>query len=66
MTQADCLLRHLKKHQITTMEAYQKYGITRLASRIYDLRKEGYEIVGKMMPVKTRYGSTTVKRYKLK
>jgi hypothetical protein len=48
------------------MEAYQKYGITRLASRIYDLRKEGYEIVGKMMPVKTRYGSTTVKRYKLK
>ena len=48
------------------MEAIQKYGITRLASRIYDLRKDGYQIVGEMMPVKTRYGSTIVKRYKLK
>lgn len=48
------------------MEAFQKYGVTRLASRIYDLKKEGHEIVGYMKPVKTRYGVTSVKQYKLK
>jgi len=66
MSQALSILKHLQKSPITSMEAFQKYGVTRLASRIYDLKKEGHEIVGYMKPVKTRYGTTSVKQYKLK
>ena len=65
MSQALSILKHLQKSPITSMEAFQKYGVTRLASRIYDLKKEGHEIVGSMTSVKTRYGVTSVKQYKL-
>lgn len=66
MSQALSILKHLQKSPITSMEAFQNYGVTRLASRIYDLRKDGHDIIGYMMPVKTRYGTTTVKQYRLK
>jgi hypothetical protein len=66
MSQALSILKHLQKSPITSMEAFQNYGVTRLASRIYDLKKEGHEIVSQMKQVKTRYGTTSVKQYKLK
>lgn len=44
-TQTGDVLAHLIKYgKITTCEAYQKYGCTRLPSRIYDYRKDGYVI----------------------
>ena len=43
--QCECILSHLMQHgSITTWEAIQQYGITRLSGRIFDLRKAGYKI----------------------
>lgn len=39
------VLRHLKeKGSITSMEAFELYGATRLSAIIFNLRKRGYEI----------------------
>ena len=47
-TQENIILDHLKEHKfITTWEAIQKYRITRLSARIYELREKGYQIVTK-------------------
>lgn len=45
MTQEMQVLKHINRYgKITSMKAFQKYGITRLAARIYTLRKKGYAI----------------------
>mgnify|MGYP000994530004 CR=1 FL=1 len=45
MTQEMQVLQHINRYgKITSMKAFQKYGITRLAARIYTLRSKGYEI----------------------
>lgn len=45
MRQADKILRHLKTYgSITPAEAVTDYGIYRLASVIYDLKREGVQI----------------------
>ena len=41
---------------ITTYEAFTEYGITRLASRICDLKKDGYRIGKSFETAKNRYG----------
>lgn len=57
MTQAETILRHLKEHGgITSMEAFQIYGITRLSARISDLRDKGIEIIGKTEKSRNRDG----------
>ncbi len=43
---------------ITSKEAFEMYGITRLAAIIHDLRIMGYNIETDMIVGKTRYGST--------
>ena len=46
MTQCEQVLDYIKANgSITSMEAFSKLGITRLSARIYDLRKEGENIV---------------------
>jgi hypothetical protein len=67
-SQTGDVLAHLIEHgSITTYEAYQKYGCTRLPSRIYDYRQKGYEIESDSMTTKNRYGNTvTVAVYRLK
>lgn len=60
LTQCDRIIRHLKDFgSITSKEAYDEYGIMRLASRITDLRKAGYEIDTETKTGKNRYGETT-------
>lgn len=45
MTQKEQVIHHLKqKGAITSWEAIQEYGITRLSAKIFDLRKDGYKI----------------------
>ena len=44
MKQKDLVLSHLRKGSITSMEAFQLYNITRLADRIFVLRKDGWKI----------------------
>lgn len=44
--QCEAILSHLMQFgSITTWEAIQQYGITRLSGRIFDLRKAGYNII---------------------
>lgn len=60
ITQCDRILRHLKDFgSITTLEAIQEYGILRLASRINDLKRQGYIITTETKTGKNRYGETT-------
>ena len=66
MTHNDIVLKHIKKKPITSLEAFKLYGITRLASRIHDLREAGNKIEGNMVEVRTRYGWTKVKQYRAK
>ena len=52
------VLEHLKEHgDITSWEAIQTYGATRLASIICNLRKEGYDIETRMEAMLDRYGN---------
>lgn len=46
MAQNKKVLLHIEEHGgITSFEAFSKYRITRLASRVHDLRQMGYPIV---------------------
>jgi len=64
MTQCEQILHHLRNHgSITQREAAKEYGIYRLAARIYDLRRENYDIHKEME--KTEDG-TQFARYYLK
>ena len=68
MTQKQIILTHLqKKGSIDSMSAIVKYGITRLASYILQLKNEGYYIETERKKVKSRQGATTsIAVYKLK
>lgn len=53
------VLEHLKKHgSITSWEAIQKYGATRLSAIIYNLRKN-HIITSDMQEITDRYGNNT-------
>ena len=57
MSQCEMVLYHLQNvGTITTATAFLEYGITRLASRICDLRKKGYKISSVTTSGKNRFG----------
>ena len=59
-TQCERILRHLRDYgSITQKEAYAEYGIARLASRINDLKKKGFNITSETVTGKNRYGEAT-------
>lgn len=56
-TQCARIIQYLQDFKsITQMEAIQQLGIMRLASRISELKKSGYDIEKKMIKGKNRYG----------
>ncbi len=60
MTQNQKVLRHLREQGgITPVIAMSEYGIMRLASRIADLRRMGYDIHGELVEGVNRYGEKT-------
>ena len=60
LTQCDRVLRHLEDYgSITSLEAMSDYGIMRLASRISDLKGQGYAIVSERVTGKNRYEEPT-------
>ena len=60
ITQCERILRHLKDFgSITSLEAIQEYGLLRLASRINDLKQQGYCIHAERGSGKNRYGEAT-------
>lgn len=67
ITQAMRVLNYIEKYgSITQLEALNELGIMRLASRVSDLKKQGYPITGKLETVTNRYGeSCKIKRYSL-
>lgn len=67
-TQKDRVLRYLKDYgSITSWEAIQQFGATRISAIIFNLKKEGYEFDEEWTSTKNRYGdSVSYKRYVLK
>lgn len=56
-TQKQKILDHLaKKGSITTFEAFAELGITKLTTRISELRKDGYPIRGESVELKNDKG----------
>jgi len=56
LTQNQKIMQHLRKYgSITTMEAFMRFGITRLPSRIHELRKAGNTISGTTVYDKNRF-----------
>lgn len=57
MSQKQMILNHLKENgSITSMEAFKKYGATRLSDIVYRLRHDGYKIVNIQRNCINRYG----------
>ena len=67
-SQVMLILNYLKDFgSITTYESYEEFGITRLPSRIYDLKQMGYEFEDETIIKKNRYGNLiSFKKYTLK
>ena len=67
MTQTEKVLRHMREYgSITALDAIREYGILRLASRISDLKKQGYPIKSEVEAVQNRFEETCyIKRYSL-
>ncbi len=66
-TQNERILDYMDEFgSITQLEAMRDLGVMRLASRISDLRRMGFPIVGDTQTVKNRYGEPCrVKRYSM-
>jgi DNA-binding Lrp family transcriptional regulator len=57
LTDKEIVLQHLKEHgPITQKVASDKYGITRLGARIYDLKEDGEYIRKRTVKVSKRGG----------
>ena len=65
MTQKERVKKYIKDYgSISSWEAFQDLGITRLASRICDIEAEGIRVKRQREAVKNRYGETTyITRY---
>ena len=66
-TQNDRILAYMDEFGgITQLEAIRDLGVMRLASRISDLRRMGFPIVGSTVKVRNRWGEPcSVKRYSM-
>ena len=66
-TQAERVLAYIERFgSITQYEALQDLGVMRLASRISELKKNGYPIKSEVVAVKNRFEEDCyIKRYSL-
>ena len=66
-TQKSEVLRYMQTHRgITSLQAIEKFGATRLSDIIFRLRKDGYDIETEQITTKNRYGhSVTYVKYSL-
>lgn len=59
LTQNEKIIAYMKSHKgITTMTAFEKFGVTRLPSRICEIRKSGVNVISERVNVKNRFGET--------
>ena len=68
VSQCDRIIEYMQKHgSITQLEAFIDIGCWRLASRIYDLKEQGYSINRERITVKNRYNEDVpIAKYSLK
>lgn len=66
-TQCQRIIDYMTKFgSISTLEAFNDLGVARLASRIHDLKAQGYNIVSETKTAKNRFGeNTSFKVYRL-
>lgn len=66
-SQKEQILAHIEKYgSITPLEAQQFYGCMRLGARIWDLRRDGYDIVSEIVEVPTKNdGKARVAQYRM-
>lgn len=66
-TQKSEVLRYMKSHKgITSLQAIELFGATRLSDIIFKLKQEGYDIKTEQITRKNRYGhSVTFAKYSL-
>ena len=59
MTQRDAIIEYITEFgSITPMEAFSDLGITKLATRISEMRKDGWKFKIEMVSTKNRYGKS--------
>ena len=58
VTKTECIKRHLEENgNITSWEAIQEYGATRLSAIIFNLRKSGLDINNEWIRFTDRFGN---------
>lgn len=68
MTQRDRVLKYIMDFgYITSWDAYKDLGVTQLATRIFELKEEGYQFDKEWVSAKNRYGTKIgYAKYRLK
>ena len=63
----EILLEHFRRFEsITSLDAFEMYGMSRLSAVIYNLKKDRYKFDEKWVEVENRYGTKVrVKAYML-
>ena len=57
--QRSAILNHLQEHKtLTSKEAFELFGATRLSAIIHDFKDMGYQIVTVMVDGKTKFGDS--------
>ena len=57
MGQRERIIQHFRSgNTITSLEAFSSLGVTQLASRIFDLKQQGYHIDSTRIKVSNRFG----------
>ena len=64
-SQNQIVLSALRKGSLTSAEAWSRWGISRLSSCVFHLRKQGYPVRARELIVSTRYGKARVACYSL-
>ena len=66
IAQREYIKHMLLQHKVVTQrEADRECGCTRLAARIWELKRQGMNIESTMVPVKTRHGKAMVAAYRM-
>jgi flagellar motor switch protein FliM len=61
VTKHNLVKEHLiRKKSITSLEAIENFSATRLSAIIFNLRKSGFNIVTRSVPITDRYGNTGI------
>ena len=56
-SQCDRILDAMRRGEsVTQLDAWMRFGVRRLGARIYDLKKQGIEIVSEDVEVQNRFG----------